>query len=445
MNNRYAYLGIGLAVIAAATAILRTWLAHVPAEPTVMPVSRPIAGVTATVPASLPLPDEPVTDTPLPLAGERLPETSASQRTERHASPSPLPELPPTLDLTGGRLGQQRVPGGEAVGDFYRLHWHAASGRLFMAVVEPDGMRAIWRLDPDGAWHQAIALNRLAGDFTVTGDSRGRLYAQFENPGRLYRSEDGGDSWRPVLSDVDMFWSMADDGAGTVYGSVHAQNAAVLYRSTDDGFTWARWKDFQALFPEEAVTYADGDGRYRLRHLHGVAYADGKLLVGVGDVKRATYMSLDGGANWREIWDEGFTAAVSSPYGTKLLLGPDTLRRFGLYAFDLVRLEGHEVWSPIPHGYAGYTYSMAESGGVYYVAFHTEANEASEVTPKFGVIVSPDLETWYPFLEYGPLGHHAQTTVYLAPAADRFFVSVNGSLYAFKPLTREWFSRHEPF
>ena len=83
--------------------------------------------------------------------------------------------------------------------------------------------------------------------------------------------------------------------------------------------------------------------------------------------------------------------------------------------------------------------------GIYYAAFHTEANEADAVVPKFGVVVSPDGENWYPFLEWGPLGSHARTDVWLASAPNVVYASLNGALYAFRPLDAEWFKTQTPF
>src|SRR5690606_11701540 len=97
------------------------------------------------------------------------------------------------------------------------------------------------------------------------------------------------------------------------------------------------------------------------------------------------------------------------------------------------------------HGYAGYVYSMANVDGIYYAAVHTEANEVATVVPKFGIIVSPDGEKWYRFLEWGPLTNHARTDIWLTPAPGLVYASVNGALYAFRPLDKDWFADKQPF
>ncbi len=360
----------------------------------------------------------------------------------------PVPYFPPpTVNLSGAKLGNQRVPGVSGAGDIHQLYFHTPSLTLFMAAIEPDGLRSIWKLTERGKAERVFAAGIGKGEISVFGDSRGRIYVQHDNPSRLYRSEDGLKTWRLVLKDYGSFWQMADDGNGTVYGAVHDWNRAILYRSSDDGFSWEPWLNFQELFPEYADRYDPSDDRYRLRHLHGVVYDRNKdqLIVGAGDVARFTFMSSDGGKTWRKIWDEGFTAAAQMSGGFRWLLGPDQLHGHGIALYDAEKETVREVWNPIPYNYAGYSYSLLNVNGIYYAAFHTEANEVETVVPKFGVIVSPDGEKWYRFLEWGPLGNHARTTVWLASAPTIVYASINGALYAFRPLEPSWFADQQPF
>ncbi len=88
---------------------------------------------------------------------------------------------------------------------------------------------------------------------------------------------------------------------------------------------------------------------------------------------------------------------------------------------------------------------MVNVDGIYYAAFHTESNEVEEIVPVFGVVVSPDGEIWYPFLEWGPLGNHARTDIWLSPSPRAVYASVNGALYSFRPLEKTWFEDKEPF
>lgn len=354
---------------------------------------------------------------------------------------------PPTVDLTGPKIGNQRVPGFEHVGDIHQPYFHLPSYTLFMGVTEPGGLRSVWRLREGKEPERVFAATEGVGEIAVFGDSRGRVYVQHDNPCRLYRSEDALQTWELVHESPCMFWQIADDGKGTLYATLHDYNAAILFRSTDDGFTWEPWKDFQKLFPEYAVRYDPADDRYKLRHLHGVIYNEKSdlLIVGTGDVARYAFQSWDAGETWKRVWDEGFTASTVMSGGNRYLLAPDQLHGHGIVLYDIWKGTVREVWNPTPHGYAGYSYSMANVDGIYYAAFHTEANEVEEVVPKFGIIVSPDGERWYRFLEWGPLGNHARTDIWLAPAPGLVYASVNGVLYAFRPLDRAWFKDKEPF
>jgi len=334
-----------------------------------------------------------------------------------------------------------------SIGDIGRIFFHEQSGALILAVVEEGTkMRTIWKMSADGALRRVLSENDVEGEVFLQGDSRGRLYAGFDAPGSLYRSEDAGETWKMVATDIaGTFWQIADDGQGTLWGSQHAENDAILYRSTDDGLTWDAWFDFQKLYPELAVTYAEGDNRFKLRHLHGVIYHNGALFVGVGDVARFTVMTTDGGYHWKQIWDEGFTAAIVMPGGNDILFGPDRLQAHGIAYYDSNLRQLREVWSPIPYGYAGYTYSMIHTKNAYYVGFHTETNEVNWFTSRFGIITSMNGFAWYPFFEFGPVTHAARTDIFLSPGNGLIFMSMNGSLYAFDPVEFWWFDFRKPF
>ncbi len=395
----------------------------------------------AKVVGPLPSPEQLVADKP-----EALLTGSATAEEEIANAPS-IGYLPPAnTNLTGGTLGRQRVPLPENIGEIHQLYYDTAVLTLFMTVTEPDGARSVWRLPENGKAERVFTASVGKGEISIFADSKGFIFIQHDHPDRLYRSFDHLQTWQLVLQDYGTFWSIADDGNDIRYATTHDWNKAVLYRSIDNGAHWKPWIDFQELFPQYAKTYREGDDRYFLRHLHGVVYDKNKqqLIVGTGDVARFALMSPDDGKTWRKVWDEGFTSAVSLP-GFRWLLGPDQLHGHGLAIYDATTQTTREVWNPIPYNYAGYTYSLLNVNGVYYAAFHTEANEVETVVPKFGIIVSPDAETWYPFLEWGPLGNHARTDIWLASAPTYVYASLNGALYAFRPLDAEWFKTQTPF
>jgi hypothetical protein len=349
--------------------------------------------------------------------------------------------------------GLQRIDFYPTIGDVGHIAFDQASADLFMSVTEVDGTHSIWRLTKKLEIKRVLVGNNKPGEVLLQFDSRGRLYVSFANPGNLWRSTDLGETWKMVVDGIDgAFWTITDDGHGTLWGALHSYNKALLYRSVDDGLSWEIETDFQKVFPEEAVTYREGDDRYKLRHLHGVSFIDGKLFVGVGDVARFTVMSADGGATWKKIWSEGFTSSAMLVNGSGLLLGPDRLQAHGVGLYDFATGKTSEVWNPKPYGYAGYTYSMLQMDGVYYAAFHNETNEVEEFIGKSGIIVSPDGQKWYPFLELDPVTHWARTDIFLAPGEKingtvslYGYVTLNGAVYMFEPPIGRWFELHHSF
>lgn len=388
-------------------------------------------GIVDDIPVNIPIPD----------AGT-VPAEEAEPESEESDEP-----LPPVVVRPKSSQGLSRIDFNPRIGDIYQIHHDYLTDTLFMATIEPDGLKSVWRLDRENNLERVLQGNRQPGETFLEADSKGVLYAGFSNPGEMYRSDDLGENWVRVIDEIDgAFWSMADDGSGTLWGALHAYNKALLYRSTNDGRSWSVFKDFHEVFPQYAAPYSANDDRYALRHLHEVAYYQGKLFVGVGDVTRFTVMSEDGGKTWQEVWSEGFTAHVPLADGSGVLLGPDRLQSHGIALYNFSTGITTEVWSPIPYGYSGYTYSMMQMNGVYYAAFHTEATEVEHFSGKSGIIVSPNGFDWYPFLEFDPLTNWARTDIYMAPGKFlEGYVTLNGALYKFEPPIGRWFDVHNKF
>jgi len=355
--------------------------------------------------------------------------------------------LPPVRVLPKGSQGLNRIDFNPSIGDIFRIHYDQASRNLFMATVDANKVRSIWRLSPSLELKQVLVGDDQEGEIFLQADSYGVIYAGFAHPGYLYRSQDQGENWELVADDLgETFWSITDDGTGTLWGALHAYNEAVLYRSTDDGHTWENWIDFHEVYPQFAVRYDDNDRRFKLRHLHDVAFLNGRLFVGTGDYTRMTLMSEDKGVTWREVWDEGFTAHVRLVDETGLLLGPDRLQARGMALYRLGTDKAVQVWNPVPYGYAGYTYSMLEIEGMYFAAFHIETTQVEGFEGKTGIIVSPDGNKWYPFLELDAVSNWARTDIFMAPH-DQWsgYVTLNGALYIFEAPVGRWFEVHQAF
>ncbi|MDD5251191.1 MAG: sialidase family protein [Patescibacteria group bacterium] len=405
-------------------------------EPIPMPPAAPFAPVRPAVVS--PNPNGGINEAIPPTAPEAVPPPTTE-------IPTPPPPPVQILPMNAQRL--ERVEFNPFIGDIFRVVYDRSSENLFMTVVESDGMRGVWKLSKDLQIERVLKGNNKAGEVFLGQTTTGVLIAQFDNPGSIYRSVDLGRTWQKVSGDIDgAFWQIADDGKGTVWGALHAYNKAILYRSTDDGLTWEPWRDFQKLYPEYATTYAAGDNRLKLRHLHSVAYLNGRLFVGTGDMARFTFMSSDNGETWKKIWDEGFTASVPLEDRSGLILGPDRLQARGLAVYKLSDGSATEVWQPRQYGYAGYTYSMTDVGGSYFAAFHNETNETSTFTGRSGIIVSPDGYRWYPFLEFEKLNNWARTDIFMTPLNQwQGYVTLNGGLYRFEAPIGRWYEMHKAF
>lgn len=359
----------------------------------------------------------------------------------------PIPYFPPpSVNLTGGTLGRQVVPGTDELGDVSQLYFSKKDQALYVTLVEVSGLRSVWRLDQYGAFKRVFADDIRPGEIRILGDGTGTMYVMLNDPDRIYRTDDNFGSWHLVMKDRGIFWNVAADGKGNVYGALHSYNEPILYRSQDEGKTWEPWIDFRKVLPADAVTYAEGDDRNKLRHLHDVIYNDktDAIIVGTGDVARYTLRSDDNGVSWKKIWDEGFTAHAEVSGGNRYLLCPDKLRGPGIALYDAWKLTLKETFSPGDSGFAGYCYSIINVDGIYYASFHTEKNEVADLVPKSGIVVSPDAINWYSFLEWDPLTNAARTDIWLASAPARVYASINGRLYAFSPLNKAWFTDKTP-
>jgi hypothetical protein len=366
---------------------------------------------------------------------------------DRPQTDKPMEPVTNPSNLSWSQIEISKVEGVSELGKISNIHYYQPTESLFMSVIEPDGARCVWRRSKNGDLKKVFSVDDSLnpGDLTILSTQNNFLFVQHTNPDRVFRSSDNGESWTLIPNGSGIFWDIAQDQTGNLFATSWAYNEAKLYQSRDNGVTWKLFKDFQVLFPEYAVQYDEKDPRFKLRHLHGVFLKDGAIYIGTGDVARFTFVSEDKGETWKQIWNEGFTAAVSSKEDNDILFGPDKLRSSGIALFDTQTQTLRETWHPKPNGYAGYTYSMTQVDGVYYVAIHTEANEISDYHPKYGLLASLDGERWYPLLEYGPVENTISSTMYVADGINEIFLSVDGELYSFAPLKETDFDRMKNF
>lgn len=144
-----------------------------------------------------------------------------------------------------GRAGNVLISsdGGQSWGEVnYDPGWGGQERRPW--AIAPGSPQTIYagsdtvKKSTDGGWTWNDVGWLGAARLRLTVDSRdgNRLFlSSVDNPGRVYRSEDGGKSWGVVLADVGGGRLTIDAGQNIIY---QADGWRGLHRSTDNGQTW---------------------------------------------------------------------------------------------------------------------------------------------------------------------------------------------------------------
>ena len=202
------------------------------------------------------------------------------------------------------------------VGGLYRSNdggwtWHALHGAL-PAARGAYHVRGV-SVDPRDADHLLVAVG------SRWGDKLG-----------VYRSTDAGRTFTPTLQDADFDGNDRGRWAGAALARDPANPAVVLagtlgdgvFRSTDGGATWGPAAAVDAL-----VTDLDFDphtpGRVHLCSMKGKR-RDRDFP------QPRSFQSVDGGATWRPLADEGPSEAVNHPTVTGRLIGVFDAQRVAL-------------------------------------------------------------------------------------------------------------------
>lgn len=174
-----------------------------------------------------------------------------------------------------------------------------------------------------------------------------------ESSRSLYRSDDGGKSWRAVLAGP-YAWSVADEKGEILYvwrpGAPSPYESGKLYRTADGGQTWQ--EVYTGCFPPAAP------GQVCPGNHQGIT----TLLAGPGDpdllyagTDFGVYRSFDGGRTWAQFnqemppTDRAYrwtpVMMVAATDGTIFALTEVSANREGFYGLELVRLRaGASAW-----------------------------------------------------------------------------------------------------
>jgi photosystem II stability/assembly factor-like uncharacterized protein len=214
----------------------------------------------------------------------------------------------------------------------------------------------------DSLW-TTRASHTTAGLRGLTAGPRGIVWASGQR-GTFLRSTDSGASWTtdsvPGAAGLD-FRGVAALGAATAVLTVAAQDTARIYRTADGGRTWKLVYDDtrQGAFLD-AIAFWDPE--------HGIALGDpidGRFLV---------LLTADGGAHWRQSPGAGLPPALPhegafAASNSCLVTGPRGMAWFATGGASVARVfrttDAGRTWSvaeaPVPAGNAG--------SGIFSLAF----------------------------------------------------------------------------
>ena len=296
--------------------------------------------------------------------------------------------------------------------------------KILLVVKESDNKVALWSY-AGGKFTQVLKPKQSVNPVEAFIHSVGPyLYFEINNPQTFYQSADNGKTWKIVASDKEVFWSMAQGADNFYYGTAWSYNSPDLYISDKNGLNWKPWKNFQQIFPEYNTQYDIFDSRSSLRHLHDLVMYKNNILVGTGDMARFTFLSQDNGINWKEVWNEGFTAHLLMP-NNKVLLGGDRAQNEAVI-YDFGTQATTTAWSAKKFGWSGYVYSLLAKDNKYFLASHIE----NGIKLKYGVMGSCDGLNWQPLWELKSTAGLVHNAVYLADGPGKIiYLSLDGKFY----------------
>ena len=312
-----------------------------------------------------------------------------------------------------------------------RIAYDQYSDQLILTAALQGGGRSLFSYSESAGFIQLWSdLHEFSNGF-VDIMRGGVIFARFDQPLVLLRSDDYAQSWDVITEAlVNPFWTIEEGEGGTLFAPAWSDplNAPYLYRSDDYGISWTVWKDFWEIFPEKSKQYDLQDDRRKLRHLHDIVVYGGVILLGTGDVEGQTLISRDGGDTWEEITDNGFTSHLLDKDMGTVILGGDSVTGHGISTYDFDSGDYKRKWDPRSCEWSGHFFSMLEKGDVYYASAQIENTSGL----KYGVLRSLDGEYWQPFYEFQATEGDDHVPVYLSDGPENLiFLSLDGALYQF--------------
>lgn len=192
----------------------------------------------------------------------------------------------------------------------------------------------------------------LAADPVVAG----RAWCGTDHGG-VFRSEDGGASWRAVGLAEERITAIAPGAAGTDLVWVGTEPSSV-WRSSDAGEAWERLRGLESLPSSSSWSFPPRPDTHHVRWIAGHPSRPGRLWVAIE--AGALVTTTDGGRSWED-------RVPGGPFDTHELAlhpsAPDTLRVSAGDGYFESR-DGGATWSSPERGLeAGYLRSVAIDPG----------------------------------------------------------------------------------
>lgn len=219
---------------------------------------------------------------------------------------------------TDGGQTWSRVATGIGGGAVSELEVWPDNPDVIIATSGRTGTNGVWRSTDRGAtWTQVVNTNVPWSDLAVSAPNpsgpRSIWAVAGGNPGRVLRSDNGGQTWNtitvPLMTGNQNPLAIAASklNPGTVY--VLSTTQRQIWKTTDNGATWTNSTN---NFPNGSNNYNWSQGWYDF-HIHTSTrtvnnVSSDVVYVGLIDVM----MSIDGGATWRNIGGTNFAPSYGN-------------------------------------------------------------------------------------------------------------------------------------
>ncbi|MFT5115738.1 MAG: photosystem II stability/assembly factor-like uncharacterized protein [Parasphingorhabdus sp.] len=225
----------------------------------------------------------------------------------------------------------------------------------------------LYRINENG--DQITLVNRFSDKINAIHFASSGLYVATDNnhweaekPCRIYRSVDGGQSFKQIWTMQDssvLWWSITSNSKGDVflgeYGPRDIGISKRVWRSTNEGETW------------QVVFQADNNDRLHIHRVIVDPFTDDIwITVGDGSKNRGAFVSRDGADSWQRLLD---TQATSIIFTSNAVYFGEDHRKYGRVSrYDRDSGQYEEVFQAADFGnYGGSVYDLGlgDGGNVY--------------------------------------------------------------------------------